>query len=197
MQSEGVSARGRGTLMTTPQDSDGGISVLTGKEGRDREVVQGKGRGTGDGGHPDRRTPTPERGPRGNDHMPWAPSSESCQGGRAHPQGPKPHPSSHRHRAPPGSGTGRWVRLHTVTEAATRKQKAALLALTSFFSKTGTLELRVKRSPVTSPSPSVYSSSGWSAHPASYPASSGAGPFWLGPGTCPWSHCQRRGLLPG
>lgn len=47
-----------------------------------------------------------------------------------------------------------------------------------------------------SPLPSCPSS-GWSAHPASCPASSGAGPAWLGPGTGPWYHCQRRGLLPG
>lgn len=50
---------------------------------------------------------------------------------------------------------------------------------------------------VTAPSPASCSSSGWSAGPASYPASSGAGPSWLGPGTCPWPHCRSTGPLPG
>lgn len=50
---------------------------------------------------------------------------------------------------------------------------------------------------VTAPSPASCSSSGWSAGPASYPASSGAGPSWLGPGTCPWPHCRSAGPLPG
>lgn len=50
---------------------------------------------------------------------------------------------------------------------------------------------------VTAPSPASCSSSGWSAAPASYPASSGAGPSWLGPGTCPWPHCRSAGPLPG
>lgn len=50
---------------------------------------------------------------------------------------------------------------------------------------------------LTSPSPFSCSASGRSAHPASCPASSAAGPAWWGPGTCPWSHCRGRGPLPG
>lgn len=50
---------------------------------------------------------------------------------------------------------------------------------------------------LTSPSPSSCPSAGRSAGPASCPASSAAGPSWQGPGTCPWSHCRRRGPLPG
>lgn len=108
--------------MAAPEGSDGGISVLTGKR-----PGNGPGKRRGMGAHLGQPTPIPERGPRGNDHMPWAPSSESCQGEEliSRVQNPTLAPG---HGAPPGSGTGRWVRLHTVTEQLQGSRKQPCLS---------------------------------------------------------------------
>lgn len=114
--------------MTAPQGSDGGISVLTRKT---LGNAPGKRRGTG--AHTGQPTPIPERGLHGNDHMPWAPSPESCRGEEliSRVQNPTLAP---RHRAPPGSGTGRWVRLRTVTEQLQGSRKQPCLP-SQMFSK--------------------------------------------------------------
>lgn len=164
-------------------------------EGRKR-LGTSPGREEGDAafwGHP---TPHPEKRPAGSD---WAPGLSSiCHPRNAPGQVGEP---ALLPKGPVPRAAGRdiaWVWWHTVTRSSYEEQKAARGQPCSPPPPAFSHALwRPRVTPgVPSPSP-VRSSSGWPAHPASYPASSGAGPSWLGPGTCPWSHCRRRGLLPG
>lgn len=143
-------------------------------------------------GHP---TPHHEKGPAGSD---WAPGLSSiCRLRKAPgqvgepallPKGPVP-------RAAGRHSVGLVAHGHQEQLQGTESsQGTALLAPQPHFSHK--LWRPRMKAGVTVPCP-VCSSSGWPADPASYPASSAAGPSWLGPGTCPWSHCRRRGLLPG